>query len=73
MLLKIKCQKEIIVPKGTKVITNDSWLTLAKKNQSGNVDVITIHVSNIGSIDFMNENNWSEFRKEEFKKVLAQF
>lgn len=70
MILKIKTETEISVPAGTKVISNDTWLTLVRKNKQGNAEVLTIPIHDIGSTDFLNENNWTEFSKKELRKAI---
>lgn len=64
---------EINIPKGTKIITNDGqWLTLAKRVNTVNIDILTIPVDEINSVDFNDDNRWTEFRPEELRKILKE-
>lgn len=71
MNLLIKTTKKIVVPAGTKIIWKDDWLTLARK-KSGAYMVITLTIDQIGSIDFMNDDNWNIFTKKELLSIISK-
>lgn len=68
--LTISVSHEIEVPSGTKIIRNDDYVTLAKKK--GNIiSVFTCSSQDISSYDLNEEDVWTEFSKEELKKLAA--
>lgn len=66
----VKVTAEFSVPAGTKIIRNDSYVTLAKPAR-GYVDVFTCPSEEVNSYDLHEERTWTRFSKEELKKLAA--
>jgi extradiol dioxygenase family protein len=69
MTLKIRLLNEIEAPEGTVVIRNDSWLTFARRTESGNYKVFTIPTVDF-EYNLKEESKWTEFTKNELQKIL---
>jgi hypothetical protein len=68
--LTISVSHEIEMPAGTKVISNGEWVTLARKLRS-TVRVFTCLSEDISSYDLFDDDTWTQFTKEELKKLSA--
>lgn len=71
MKLTIKTTIKINVPNGTKVIRNDEWLTLARKN-NGAYHLLTCLIEDVGGIDFTDETKWEMFTRKELTDVISK-
>ena len=68
MKLTVAIQHTIIVPKGTRLIKNDDWITLARRVREGVVAVMSFDRHNIEQ-DYLWEGNWKEFTDEEVEAL----
>ena len=69
MNLKITTSGTLSVPTGTKVITNDEWVTLAKKDKTGKVSILTCLATDIHQQELHEENNWLVLTKKELEAI----
>ena len=69
--LPIQMSIEIQVPQGTKLITNDSWITLAYKDKkNGIIKVFTCPKEDITKYDLVEDDSlWTPLRKSELKTL----
>lgn len=70
MKLKITTTSEILVPKGTKVIRNDGFITLARKDERGNIDIFTCPTEEIFNYDLLDEWQWMNFNLDELMSII---
>lgn len=68
--LTVTVSHQLEIPAGIKVITNDDFVTLAKKKGS-TIEVLTMASEDIRLEDILDENSWIEFTKEELKALAA--
>jgi hypothetical protein len=61
----------IDVPKGTKVIRNNNWITLARKNKEKLIEVITVAAEEAEKIDFHDEKRWTVFEPNEIHALYT--
>jgi len=69
MKLKVKQELTLTVPPHTRVIRNDEWLTLARRD-GDNVKLLTIHSDDVGGWDFIEEDCWTSYGLWELRKAL---
>lgn len=69
MKLLVPTKTEIVTPPKTRIIRNDDFLTLARK-EKGMIHVLTIPIEKIGVTDFLDENAWTDFSKWEIEKII---
>lgn len=70
MKLKIKMEITLDVPVGTKIIRNDDWLTLVRRDHEL-YKVVTLHIDDAGGYDFNCEDNWTEYNRIGIEKLLT--
>lgn len=68
MKLKIKTTIEINVPSGTKIVRQDSWLTLFRKS-NGICKLFTCPIEDASVTDFFDEDVWTDFDQSEILKI----
>jgi hypothetical protein len=72
MNIKLPSILEVPAPSGTKVIANDDFITLARKNtKKDTFKLFTCRKEEIHLFDLNQEDNWMDFTRDELKKVLA--
>lgn len=68
--LAVTVSHDLEIPAGIKIITNDDFVTLAKK-KGNTVEVLTMASEDIRIEDILDENSWIEFTIDELKKLAA--
>jgi hypothetical protein len=68
--ISVTVSHSLEIPTNVKVITNNEWVTLAKKK--GNViQILTMEAEHIRTEDILDENSWLDLTKEELNKLAA--
>lgn len=70
--IKIQTTVELSVPKGTKVISNDEFITLSRKQPNNTFTLFTCPTDEINIHDLHDEGIWMSFTKQELETILGK-
>ena len=74
LTIEVTVSKKIFIPLEAKVISNDDWLTIARKNKDGNIEVLTRPVVDIADgEDLSSGNRWVPYNHQEIKEIVKTF
>lgn len=74
MKITLKKEIEFFAPKGTKIIRNDDFLTLAYVSTDRDcIDIFTCEAEQIDDYDLDDELIWTTLTREELRKIVQIF
>lgn len=71
--LTISIPSKIILPRGTKIITNDTHVTLARRTRKGFVNLFTCHCEDAHGKNLCDMSLWNEYDIDELKSIIKIF